>query len=55
MKTKEVQEEFKQILLYGYQRGNEDQTLSAETLVKELSDMLKDKIVNAEDQREDAK
>lgn len=55
MKTKAVQEEFKQILLYGYQRGNEDHTLSAETLVKELSEMMKDMIVIAEDQKEDAK
>ncbi|MFJ8263027.1 hypothetical protein ACIQ4I_13920 [Rummeliibacillus sp. NPDC094406] len=50
MNSKEEQEEFKQILLYGYQRGNDDHKLSAVTLVKELSEMMKDMIEKDEDQ-----
>ncbi|MGG0658078.1 hypothetical protein [Rummeliibacillus pycnus] len=54
MNTKVAQEEFKQILLYGYQRGNDDYTLSTATLVKELSERMKDMIVNDEDQKEES-
>lgn len=41
MTTKEAQEEFKEILMYGYKRGNEDTTLSAKQLVLELSEKMK--------------
>ena len=42
MSQEEMQIKFKEILLYGYQRGNEEGTLSASDLVQELADKMKD-------------
>ena len=45
MTTKEVQEEFKKVLLYGYERGNSDPKLSAHELVRELAKKMQEKIL----------
>lgn len=39
-----MQEKFKEILSYGYKRGNEDTTLSTHDLVQELSEKMKSTI-----------
>nr|WP_198044824.1 hypothetical protein [Lysinibacillus timonensis] len=39
---KDIQEEFKRILEYGIRRGNENQSITVQELVKELSTQLKD-------------
>lgn len=46
-----MQDEFKEILLYGYQRGNEDTTLSAQELVRELTEKMKEFMAKLEMQR----
>lgn len=42
MTTAELQEEFKRILEYGYQRGNENDTIKTDEIIQELSDRLRD-------------
>lgn len=41
MTIEEMKQEFKEILLYGIQRGNEDQSLTADDLVDELTERIK--------------
>ncbi len=42
MTTAELQEEFKRILEYGYQRGNENDSIKTDDIIQELSERLKD-------------
>ena len=42
MTTAELQEEFKSILEYGYQRGNENDSIKTDDIIQELSERLKD-------------
>lgn len=44
--TKEMQEEFKKVLLYGYERGNSDTKLSAHELVQELTEKMQEVMGN---------
>ena len=49
MTTEQLQEEFKQILAYGYHRGNEDTSISTQDLVQELVEMMKKTMVKMEE------
>lgn len=42
MTTAELQEEFKRILEYGYHRGNENDSIKTDDIIKELSERLRD-------------
>lgn len=42
MTIEEIKEEFKEILLYGIQRGNEEQSITANDLVNELTEKMKE-------------
>ncbi|MGX9133308.1 hypothetical protein ACWV26_02860 [Rummeliibacillus sp. JY-2-4R] len=42
LESKNIQEQFKEILLYGYKRGNEDRSLSAQDLVQELTEKMRE-------------
>ena len=37
-----MQEEFKKVLLYGYERGNSDTKLTAHELVQELAEKIQE-------------
>ncbi|MDI2587582.1 hypothetical protein OR571_10790 [Psychrobacillus sp. NEAU-3TGS] len=41
MTTAELQEEFKRILEYGYNRGNENESIKTDDIIKELSEQLR--------------
>ncbi len=41
MSTAKLHEEFKQILEYGYRRGNENDSLKTDDFIKELSEQLR--------------
>lgn len=41
MTTAELQEEFKRILEYGYQRGNESDSIKTDDIIRELSEQLR--------------
>ncbi|GGA20087.1 MULTISPECIES: hypothetical protein [Psychrobacillus] len=41
MTTAELQEEFKRILEYGYNRGNENDSIKTDDIIKELSEQLR--------------
>ncbi|SER70554.1 hypothetical protein [Psychrobacillus sp. OK032] len=41
MTTAELQEEFKRILEYGYHRGNENDSIKTDDIIRELSEQLR--------------
>ncbi|WP_185907944.1 hypothetical protein [Psychrobacillus soli] len=41
MTTAELQEEFKRILEYGYLRGNENDSIKTDDIIRELSEQLR--------------
>lgn len=50
MTTEQLQEEFKQILAYGYKRGNEETPISTQELVQELVEMMKKTMMKMKEQ-----